>query len=68
MFHVRSKYMLYLFFTSEFCTIDAYVAAGETAWVELDKIPGLTAGDTVVHTGDHLNAYDKVRLNTCRVW
>jgi len=60
--------MFGLFFTTEFCTIDAYVQPGQTAYVEEDRIPGQTAGDTIIHTGDHLEAYDTVRLTTCRVW
>jgi len=65
---MRSKLKFCLFFTSEWCTINAYVQPGQTAYKEVDGLPGQTAGDTIIHTGDHLEPYDVVRLTTCRVW
>ena len=48
--------------------MDTDIPDGETAWIELDKVLGPTAGDTIVNKGDTLSPSDRVQLGFCKEW
>lgn len=68
MYNLRFKHKLDLYFISDFCTMDAYLANDAEAWIDNDGLPGFSTNDTAVHVGDHLDVLAIVQLDTCREW
>lgn len=55
-------------FHIDHCTYDPKALKSTRAWIEVDNIPGLTEGDTVLNPDDPVEHLGEFNVDDCRVW